>query len=186
MNAFDLRPDASLLLVVDWQERFLGAIPGMAEDRAAGRAARTLVAGAQLLAVATIFSEQYPKGLGPTQTFLRAAAPVAPVHAKTHFSCLEDPLLASAIDRLPAGPAVLCGVEAHVCVLATAADLLARGRPVVVAADAVDSRDPANRELALAALRQLGALVLPVESILFRWQRQAGVGAFKAISALVR
>ena len=40
--------------------------------------------------------------------------------------------------------------------------------------------------VAMIAMRDLGALALPTESILFRLQRQAGVGCFKALSALVR
>jgi len=81
---------------------------------------------------------------------------------------------------------VVCGIEAHVCVLATVADLLARGARVVVASDAVASRSDASRDHALAAMRDLGALVVPSESVIFRLQRQAGGEVFKAISKLVR
>ena len=47
-------------------------------------------------------------------------------------------------------------------------------------------RVPTHRDLALEAMRALGALTLPVESILFRLQRQAGIGVFKQLSALVK
>ena len=179
-------PATSALLLIDVQVRFLGAIPSIAPDGAVGKACRILLAGAGLLGVPTVISEQYPQGLGATLPHLLAAAPAAARLAKTHFSAVEDEALLAALDRLDRSTVVLAGVEAHVCVLATCADLLARGRRVVIAADAIDSRQATHRDLAIQAMRDLGALVLPVESILFRWQRQAGVGAFKAISALVR
>jgi len=71
-------------------------------------------------------------------------------------------------------------------VLATAADLLAQGRKVVVVGDAVASRRDDCRTMALQAARDLGALVLPAETVLFRWLRVAQGEAFKKVSALVR
>jgi hypothetical protein len=35
-------------------------------------------------------------------------------------------------------------------------------------------------------MRDLGAVVLPTETIVMRWQRQAGVGHFKTIAQLIR
>ena len=65
-------------------------------------------------------------------------------------------------------------------------DLLRHGYKVAVAGDAIASRDPDHVRLAEEQMRAAGALVLPVESLLFRWQRQAGVGVFKDMSRLVR
>jgi nicotinamidase-related amidase len=183
---FDLDAAGSVLLVIDVQERFLPAIPAIAADQPVGRNCGILLAAARLLAVQAIVSEQYPKGLGATLPHLLAAHPEARRLAKTHFSCAEDPALSEALDVRRRRHVVLCGIEAHVCVLATAADLLAQGAQVVVAGDAIASRDAAHRELALAALRDLGALVVPSESVVLRWQRQAGVGCFKQLSALIR
>lgn len=186
MSRFDLDVANSALLVIDVQERFLPAIPAIAPDQPVGRACGILLAAARLLAIPTIISEQYPKGLGPTLPHLLAAHPEAPRLTKTHFSCDGDPAMRVAIDHLGRGHLVLCGIEAHVCVLATAAELITRGFQVVVAGDAIASREPASRDLALAALRDLGALVVPTESVVLRWQRQAGVGCFKQLSALIR
>lgn len=186
MPLFDLDAAGSALLVIDVQERFLPAIPGIAADQPVGRNCGILLAAARLLAVPAIISEQYPKGLGATLPHLVAAHPEARRLAKTHFSCAGDAALLAAIEGLQRPQLVLCGIEAHVCVLATAADLLARGCAVVVAGDAIASRDPTSRDLATGALRDLGALVVPSESVVLRWQRQAGVGCFKQLSALIR
>jgi nicotinamidase-related amidase len=182
----NLLPARSLVLCIDIQDRFQAAIPDIAADRALGRRAGQLLAGATLLGVPRLISEQVPDKLGATLPHLRAAAGDAPVLAKRHFSCVEDPGIRAHLDRHADATVVIAGIEAHICVLATVADLRALGRPVVLCADAVGSRDPEHRQLALAAARDLGAQVLPVETVLFRWQRIAGEGHFKAISALVR
>jgi nicotinamidase-related amidase len=185
-DSFDLRAADAALLLIDLQERFVPAIPAMAADQPCGRNGVILAKAARACAVPTLISEQYPKGLGTTVAWIAEAAADAPRLAKTHFSCCDDEPLLSAIDGMHRPWWILAGVEAHVCVLATAADLIARGRQVVIAADAVASRSERNRDLALAAARDLGCLVLPTETIVFRWLRQASGPAFKEISALVR
>ena len=183
---FDLTPAGSALLIIDVQERFLGAIPAIAPDQPVGRNCRILLDSARLTGAAVLVSEQYPKGLGPTLPHVVAASGAAPRLAKTHFSCCGDEALLAAIDGLHRPWWILCGIEAHVCVLATAADLLARGHRVVVVGDAVASRREDCRTMALAAARDLGALVLPTETVAFRWLRRAQGEAFKAVSTLVR
>jgi len=183
---FSLTSADTAILLIDVQERFLSAIPGIAPDQDCGRACGILLAGATLLGVPVTISEQYAKGLGPTLPHLLAAAPDATRLDKTHFSCGDDTGLAGHMARQNRHHIVVAGIEAHVCVLATVSDLLAAGHAVIVASDAVASRREANRDAALTAMRDLGALAVPTESILFRLQRQAGVGSFKALSALVR
>lgn len=176
----------SAVLLIDVQERFQAAIPDIAPDRPIGRNCRILVEAARVCGAGVLATEQYPKGLGPTLPHLAAALGDAPRLPKTHFSCCDDPEVAAAIDGLHRTSWVVCGIEAHVCVLATVADLIARGRRVVVAGDAVGSRRDDCRMMALQAARDLGALVLPTETVAFRWLRRAQGDAFKAVSALVK
>ncbi|HYE06494.1 MAG TPA: isochorismatase family protein [Planctomycetota bacterium] len=183
---FSLTASNSALLVIDVQERFQPSIPAIAPDQPCGRNCRILIEAARLLQVPVALSEQYVRGLGPTLPHLIAAAGDAPRLEKTHFSCGDDAALAAHIAGLGRGHVVLAGIEAHVCVLATVADLLARGLRVIVAGDAVASRRDESRVMALDAMRDLGALVVPTESIVFRWQRQSGVGCFKQVAALVK
>ncbi len=186
MDRFDLTRINSSVLLVDMQERFMPVIPAMAPDQFCGRGAQLLLAGSALLDLPTLITEQYPKGLGPTLPHLLAVAPHATVVAKTHFSCLDDPQLKQRFSDDQRTHVIVAGVEAHVCILATVADLIASGKWVVVASDAIASRDMVHSLQAQVAMRELGALVLPTESILFRLQRQAGVGVFKQLSALVK
>ncbi|MDA3959854.1 MAG: isochorismatase family protein [Planctomycetota bacterium] len=183
---FDLHRDDAQLLLIDVQERFSAAIPAIATGGACHRALSILLQGCQLLRVPILISEQVPDKLGPTPSDLRAYAPEAPVLAKSMFSSGDDYAQREALATNERPLVIIAGIEAHICVLATVDDLLRRGYRVVVAVDAIDSRMPANRDHAIATMRQLGAACVPVESILFRLQREAGVGAFREISKLVR
>ena len=82
--------------------------------------------------------------------------------------------------------AILVGIETHVCVYQTAIDLLESGIEVFVVADAVSSRSPENKALALQAMRAAGAKVLPTETILFALQRDAADPCFKGLLKLIK
>lgn len=179
-------PASSCLLIIDVQERFTGVIPAIAAGGLVAKNCRILLEAVRLLTIPAVISEQVPYKLGPTIAELIAVQGDAPRFSKSHFSAYDEPAIRHHLDGLKRSDVVLAGVETHVCVLATAADLLAAGWRVIIAGDAVASRNPEHRDQALIALRDLGALIVPVESIVFRWQRQAGVGAFKALSQLVK
>lgn len=198
MSHFDISIHNSALLVIDMQEAFVKVIPSIVpdenttSDKNCGHYCQLLIQGATLLDIPIIFSEQYPRGLGSTLEPLRQAAVQsdattnAIVYEKTHFSCLDDLTLREHLNELGRCNIIVCGIEAHICVLGTSYDLLQRGYNTLVAADAVASRIENNRIYALQALQVAGALCLPVESLLFRLQRQAGTGAFQALSTLLR
>jgi nicotinamidase-related amidase len=175
--------DDSILLLVDLQERLLPIVEGRA---ALVAKIATLARGAALLAVPTLVSEQYPQGLGRTVAPVLEAAPGAAVFAKTSFSCGADGAIVSALRRLDRGSVVLAGVEAHVCVLQTALDLLARGWRVHVVADAVGTRDPRNLAVGRQRAARAGATITSVESVLFEWLGRSDVPEFRSVQALLK
>jgi nicotinamidase-related amidase len=73
-------------------------------------------------------------------------------------------------------------METHVCVLQTVLDLKAAGKDVFVVADAVGSRTPENKALALERMRQNGVVVVSGEMVAFEWLRVAGTPQFREIS----
>ena len=81
---------------------------------------------------------------------------------------------------------IICGVEAHICVLKTSLDAIKAGYEVHIIADAVSSRTSENKQLALDRLRQAGAYISSVEMILFQLLDYAGTDEFKAISKLIK
>ena len=174
--------DDSRLLIVDMQERLLPHIDG--HDAVIENCVK-LVQGADVLGVPTTATEQYPKGLGPTTPALAELLPERP--KKLDFSCLEC-LDWATTASVPESRfrIVVVGIEAHVCVQQTVHDLLANGFRVYVAADAVSSRKPFDRDTALQRMASAGATITTTESILFEWCQRAGSDEFKAISQLVK
>jgi nicotinamidase-related amidase len=81
---------------------------------------------------------------------------------------------------------VIFGIETHVCVYQTALDLRRDGRQVVLAADAVSSRRPSDREAALARMRDLDVHVVSTEMVLFEILRQAGTPDFRAVAPILK
>jgi nicotinamidase-related amidase len=175
-----LDPKRAALVVVDVQEGFRPAIPGF--DRIAAATA-TMVRGAAAMDVPIVVTEQYPKGLGPTVPEVAEHLPdgVEPL-AKTVFS-------AASADGFALGgreQAIVCGIEAHVCVNQTVLELLDGGLEVHVVTDAVGSRSPADRELGIAKAERAGAWPTSVETALFELLREAGTPEFKEIQKLVK
>ena len=176
----------STLLLVDVQERLLPAMTGGAEVEA--RCA-ILLKAARALDVPVAVSEQYPKGLGRTTRTLTAEIGNAPVFEKLAFSCWRDKAIKDhLIAQHEAGRplVILAGIESHVCVMQTAADLSAAGFGVFAVADAMASRAPSSHALALERMRGNGVAVVNTEMVVFELLGQAGTAEFKALSALVK
>lgn len=173
-----LNHETSLLLVVDVQQKLVPLI--FDHDRVVDHC-RWLIEVAQAVSVPVVFSEQYPRGLGPTVPELRGVAPEAPLVDKVHFSCVAAKCLPEA-EMAGRNQVVLCGIEAHVCVQQTALDLLESGRQVYVVADAVGSRHEMDRDLGIQRMRDLGVQIITREMALFEWAHQAGTPLFKQLS----
>ena len=174
------------IVVVDVQERLFSAMdPDHREE--VMKNVKVLVAAARRLGLPTLVTEQYPKGLGHTLEELRLAlGPEAEPMAKVAFSCARVEAFRQRLAATGARHVVLSGIEAHVCVLMSALDLMADGYTVHVAADAVTSRTQANWRLAMDQLRQAGAVVTPTESVLFQLLGQADTPDFRELARLVR
>ena len=170
--------DQSVLLVVDIQERLL---PHFHDGQALLDHAVWLVRVAQRLGVPVMLTEQYPQGIGPTVAVLRELTFPAAAAEKLHFSCVA----AKCLEGLPGAErpqVVVVGTESHVCVLQTVLDLLAAGRQVFVVAEAVGSRRPSDKVLALERMRAHGAQIVSREMVAFEWLGQAGSDEFRRIS----
>ena len=76
---------------------------------------------------------------------------------------------------------VIAGIETHVCVYQTAADLLAGPYEVEVVADAVSSRTQTDRDIGLRKIGQLGGRHTSVEMLLFELMRTARHPAFRDV-----
>lgn len=173
-----IQADQSALLVIDVQERLVPHIHGW--QRILGQI-DWLVQVAQRIGVPVAATEQYPQGIGHTQPQLAARLPAGSVGEKLHFSCVAGNCLPG-LPGMERPQVVVCGIEAHVCVLQTVLELAAAGKQVFVVAEAVGSRDPEHKALALERMRQYGVTIVCREMVAFEWLGQAGTPLFREIS----
>ena len=182
-----LTRDKSQLLIVDVQDKLLGAISG--KDRVVDRCIR-LVRAARALDVPITVSEQYPQGLGPTVDSIRdALANAAFVADKVEFSCLRSDAAARAPARAPPRGQGSGGAGRYrdPCLRSANGDR-SRG------AGFRGLRGGRRRGLALqgqpqacaARLAKAGVDVVDSEMVLFEWLERAGTPAFKELQALIK
>jgi nicotinamidase-related amidase len=169
------------LLVIDVQEKLVTKIPGA---DALVRNVAFLIDGARALAMPVQATEQYPKGLGTTVGELARRLPERP--GKVAFSCCAVPAVLQNFQSGARSKVVLAGIETHVCVQATALDLLAQGYRVYIPEDAVASRYAIDHDRALHRLEQAGTIITTSEAAVFEWVGGAGSPQFKEISRLVQ
>lgn len=193
----------SQLVLVDYQERLL---PAIFENTAVLANAMRLAQAAQLLEVPVWGTEQNPSKLGQNPAEMRALC--RDTLSKMHFSGMEEGL--GEWLRPPAKPVqgnarslpkhlqkpqnaaperntiVIAGLEAHICLLQTALDLLEDEFDVWVVTDACSSRSERNRDAAFDRLAGAGAELVTTEMVLFEWLRTAEHADFKAVQALVK
>jgi len=174
----------SVVSVVDIQEK-LAAL--MAERERVVANSCKLIRAALRLGVPMVVTEQYPKGLGPTvpEVVDALGSEYAPIE-KLVFGCCGAPAYMERLDATRRTQVVLCGMATHVCVLQTCLALLEKGLEVYVAADAVCSRRAELERPALEQMRQAGAVITSVESVLFQWLERAGTPEFKDVLKLIK
>ncbi|MFA6179038.1 MAG: isochorismatase family protein [Candidatus Methylopumilus sp.] len=176
--------DRSRLVFVDLQVKLSGVMDSDAMQKVS-RNCSILAQAASLLDIPQVYTEQYPRGLGHTLPELKALLSTAACVEKTAFACSDEPAFNRQLTA-DHPQIILAGMEAHICILQTALGLQAQGKQVFVVADAVISRDPANKANALDRLRQAGIILTNTESVVFEWLAVGEGDAFRQISKLIR
>lgn len=171
----------TVLLVVDVQEKInrVMAAPGHVVR------IEVLLEAAEVLGLPVVATEQYPKGLGATVAELAERLP-HPALEKATFSCARDERAVAAVEASGRRRVLVVGIEAHVCVLQTALDLVERGWDVHVPHDAVQSRRLADRDWALQRMAAAGATVTSTESALFELLDRCDTAEFKTVAKLLK
>ncbi len=182
MAAGRLDIDDTTLLVVDMQEKLMPHVHD--SEEVVDRATR-LIRGARALELPAVATEQYRQGLGPTVPTIDEALGSVERLEKMRFSAWVEPVR-TWLTATGRGTVVLCGIEAHVCVVQTAADLIDAGWRVAVAGDAVGARRPVDRDLAFRRLDGMGAMLVSAEMALLELVEEAGTERFKAILPVIK
>jgi len=184
------RQASSQLIVIDLQTTLLNTLQ-VDEKKPVIKNTNTLITAACLLDIPVLVTEQYPKGLGRTDSTLSASIENSAVDKKsilekTRFSCVGAEGFSDTLANSTRNQFILCGIEAHVCVLQTAIDLIGLGKEVFVVQDAVCSRSSTNKKNALTRIRQCGGVISNIESVLFEWLEDATHPHFKKIISMIR
>lgn len=179
-----LRDDVQALMI-DVQEKLL---PHIADYESITNKIAVLIQGLQTLGVPVMLNEQYKKSLGETvgELYQLLDEKNRTSFEKKSFSVCDNPPSWRHIVQQNRRIVLLFGIEAHVCVLQTALDLLDNGIQPVIVADAIGSRNPYDKKQAIRRMRRAGAAVTTTEAILFELLRTADDPAFKTISNLVK
>ena len=147
---------------------------------------RILVKAANILEIPILWCQQVPDALGPTvPEIAKLLADNEPIN-KSAFSCCGEELFNASLKDLARNQILLCGIETHVCIYQTAVDLLGQGFNVNVIADAVSSRIPENKQIALNRLAAEGANITCTEMALFELLKTAEHPKFRQIAKLIK
>jgi len=147
---------------------------------------QNLIKGIRTLGIPILWVEQNPKGLGPTIPEIAAMLPdIQPISKMSFSSCRNDRFLKtlSALDRKQV---LISGIETHICVYQTAADLENMGYEVQVVADAVSSRNLDNKEIGLQRMKDSGVSLTSVETALFELLKVAEGEQFRKILRIIK
>lgn len=170
-------------LVIDFQEKL---VPAIANNEEIVAKTAIFVQGLRELGVPVAVTQQYTKGLGETVPAMREALGAFTPMEKTAFSALGCEAFVDWVKAQGKKTILVCGVEAHICVLQSIMDLVREGYRVFIVADCVGSRMVYNKDYAVQRAVQEGAFVTTCEGALYEMVQGAGTPHFKAISKLTK
>lgn len=173
-----LESEESLLLIVDLQSRLLPVIHG---GEQAVEEAGWLGEVAQALGVPVWITEQYPQGLGGSDPRLVARLPEARLFQKVHFGAHDEVAFAEALRESGKRQVVICGSEAHICVMQSALGLLDAGYEVYWLVEATASRRPEEARLARERVTAMGAIPVSADMVAYEWLNRCDDERFKAV-----
>jgi nicotinamidase-related amidase len=173
-----LQAEQCALIVVDIQQKLL---PPIFRKEQLVKNSQLLIRLAKILDVPGLVTTQYASGLGNTVPEIASLLPETQAIDKQIFSCFGSDVFCSRIKHLPGNrtTVLLCGMEAHICVMQTALDALREGYLVHVASDAVSSRTEQNWQVGLERMRAAGAVISSTEMMIYELLRSSGSSAFK-------
>ena len=178
-----LKTENVALLLVDIQGNLAHSMHG---KELLFKNVQKLIKGIQVLGIPILWVEQNPQGLGPTiPEIADILSNIQPI-SKMSFSSCGNERFVQALKALNRKQVLISGIEAHVCVYQTAADLVDLGYEVQVVADAVSSRTIENKEIGLQKMRDSGVSLTSVETALFELLRVAEGEQFREILKIVK
>ncbi len=187
-SLLEIRKNKKIVFVaVDLQARLLTK---MFQESLVVKNSNILIAASKILDIPLIITEQYPKGLGNTDSRIEGLDNFSVIE-KTEFSVFGNGRFCDEIKKYAdCEVIVFFGIETHVCMYQSVLDSLsgAYGKKykTYLVEDACSSRTVENHNTAIQQMATVGANIESTEMILFQLLGKAGGDEFKQISALVK
>jgi len=178
-----LTVENTLLLIIDMQGNMA---QGMADRDALYDSITRLIRGVQVFDIPIVMTEHLPEKLGATVPEITGLLPGVSALPKQTFSCCQDERFSRILAAHNRRQILVAGIEAHICVYQTAADLIRTGYETHLVADAISSRTAQNRETGIARLRDEGAKLSSLEMVLFELLKEARAPGAKEIFRIVK
>ena len=176
-------PDHCVLLVIDIQGKLASV---MHEKEQLFKNAAIMIEAAHILGIPILWTEQVPAKVGETVSeIVRFLPNIQPIE-KESFSCYPNKRFREALSALNRKQILVTGIETHVCVYQTVADLLDDEYEVQIIGDAVSSRAKENKGIGLTRMQVLGANITSTEMILCELIKTSEHKNFKSILNLIK
>jgi len=170
-------------VIVDVQGKLAQA---MHEKQTLFKNIQILIKAAKILDIPVLYCQQCPHALGPTIPEIAELLTDNEPIDKASFSCCSDQQFTKKLKALERPQVILCGIETHVCIYKTAADLCLADYDVTVIADAVSSRTLENKQIALRRMQAEAITISSTEMTLFELLKTAEHPKFKQIAKLIK
>lgn len=178
-----LSKEKTILILVDIQEKLL-KVMWRKEDLLSN--VSKLIRSFKIMDIPILLTEQYPKGMGKTDRRISELLKETTPTEKLCFSCMGKDDFKKRLKSLGKEQVVLSGIEAHVCLVQTALDLLDQNYFVYVPYDGTSSRKESDYRNALDRMQKEGAVIGSVESAIFELLKEAGTSTFKEILKIIK
>ena len=158
-------------------------LPVIAEKEKIVENVLKLVKFACIIELPILLTEQ--EKLGKTTPEIRAELNDIEPITKLEFDCFKFRAFAEQIRHLNRNTLIIAGIEAHICVAQTALHALA-DHSVHVVSDAISSRSPHNRQVALDRMGKAGVTITSTEMVIYELLGVAGTDQFRKVLKLVK
>ena len=175
--------ETTALLVIDLQEKLVPTI--VDRDRLVTNSS-ILLRMAGVLKLPYFVTEQYPRGLGRTIEEVSAAmADPSRRVEKTRFSASID-IITEQFQAWQRSSIIICGIEAHVCVLQTVLDLQDLGYHCFLCTDAISASQLGQLPGAMRRMERSGATPTGVLSVMYELMGDSAHPAFRSLLELAK
>jgi len=178
-----LNKENTALLVIDIQGNLAKA---MDNREMLYKNTRIMIQSALILGLPIIITEQLPDKLGPTIPEIAELLPDVKPVVKSAFSCCGEPAFMTQLNALTQSQLLITGIEAHICIYQTTAELILNGYEVNVVTDCVGSRINTNKTVGIDKMKDAGAKLTASEIAIFEIMKVAQGDAFRQIVRLLK